>query len=417
MTLIYTRISNKGIADRLKKDVVCFEAYGFEYKQREEDALFVARMDRTEKPLASVEIQVKDASLVSSIGPFLRALVRLCVDPIDPRSLRASVVIHECRKQDKIRSIAHEIHMLIRNSMGAALFLDLHITIPPGMAKEKILDKMKDNDDGCYEYPSVILHDSDYGEQDGRDPFIIDLGLLQESPNIPPIVTKPLSKEALYEFDPKVHYLSLHVTTRMCTVRLTPLIYHLSQRLLRNNNNVAEQSDLQNSQNQSHPLIVVCLEKVSNLYRILMLMRDYGGVLSIGKQLVLVCDVHSVDRFDSAAKDFVTKNFLPLYESNTFEHDRKSIFPKVISIENASIELALLSRVVGIDLHEDAKTLVAYDNTAISILASAQAIVFGFESDGIPEKVNQCIFQYVQVQSRTSINVVAAVAIFLHAIS
>ena len=67
MTLIYTRISNKGIADRLKKDVVCFEAYGFEYKQREEDALFVARMDRTEKPLASVQIQVKDASLISSI--------------------------------------------------------------------------------------------------------------------------------------------------------------------------------------------------------------------------------------------------------------------------------------------------------------------------------------------------------------
>lgn len=193
-------------------------------------------------------------------------------------------------------------------------------------------------------------------------------------------------------------------------MRLTPLLYHLSQRLLGNLPSVVRRTEMK----EDHPLIVVCLEKISNLYRILMLVRDYGGISSIGHQLVLVCDSKRVARFASTAKEFVTKNFLRDSDTNPSE----SYFPRVISIDKAPRLLASSSNtrsIVGIDLHEDAKTLGEPSNEAMTILSSAGAVIFGFESDGIPELLNKIIVHYVQVQSRTSINVVAAVSIFLHA--
>jgi len=47
-------------------------------------------------------------------------------------------------------------------------------------------------------------------------------------------------------------------------------------------------------------------------------------------------------------------------------------------------------------------------------LDTANVIVWGFESDGIPSIIDKHITEYVQVQSRTSVNVIAAVSILLH---
>jgi len=481
--MTYTRIRNPGIAERLKKDISCFESYGFTLENSnsgnnsDDHCVIFHSIDDPMTPTASLYIQVSGIALLASIGPYLRTLVRLCVDPINPRSLQAIVAIDD--KSDKkkkkkknvdddddgSRSIAHAIHMLIRNSMGAALFLNLHIVLPPETRREKVLERMKQNENGCYEYPSVIVHEHDsnssttikrncrYTIMGSKEPFIIDLGLVQKSIDVPPSIKQPLSQDCLKSFDLIRNYLSLNITTRMCTIRLTPLLYHLSQRLIGNVARIAlskEEETLlsktkqQQRQQQQYPMIIVCLEKISNLYRVLMLARDYGiNIGTIGRQLVVVCKHNSTERFRIEAINFVSKNFTSLVvedddiivnaatqrkkssypdEGKESSSSRISYSPLVVSIEEAR-ELIVkeagsssFPNVVGFDLHKDAKTLSEHNSDANVLISSAGAIILGYESDGIPPRINQVVSQYVQIQSRTSINVVAAFSIVLHAI-
>jgi hypothetical protein len=430
-TITKTLISNPGIAERLEKDIACFESYGFQFQRGVEgNGVFVSQMEPpipSNKNTIRLQIQVSNVALMASIGPYLRTLVRLCIDPIDPRSLHATVIIAaaECTTKkagDVTRSIAHAIHMLIRNSMGAALFVNLHVVLPPTTmtSREQVLTRMKQNDDGCYEYPSVTLHDTD---SDGlllllagdKEPFSIDLGLIQESKGAPPSIGKPLTLECLKYYDPERQYLALKVSTRMCTVRLTPLLYNLSQRLLGNarSSYVPKIDSIQ--EKTTHPVMMVCLEKVSNLYRVLMLVRDYGGVEAIGRQLVVVCRSNAVQRFHSEAKTFMSKNF-----GKQAEQAPESCFPRVLSIEEAKDflvqDILPTAPVVGFDLHEDAMTLSEDDDAAKTMLGCAGAVLLGYESDGIPDSFDAVVTQYVQIESRTSINVVAAFSIVLHTV-
>jgi hypothetical protein len=529
--MICTHIMNPGIGERLEKDTSCFESYGFTFHRdtitcsnnsnKNDDGSSSEQnnnnyhgifhsIDDPIVPSASLYIQVSTVSLIASIGPYLRTLVRLCVHPINPRSLQAIVVIGDEDEKKKMtkkkkhnnnnndddasRSIAHAIHMLIRNSMGAALFLNLHVVLPTGTSREKVLEKMEQNDDGCYEYPSVTVHEhenkyehehehehdsnssiirSNGGDYNimirSKQPFIIDLGLVQESDGVPPSIDKPLSHDCLHRFDPMRHFLSLQVTTRMCTIRLTPLIYHLSQRLLllvgKNYDETitappasssseeeedripiivskSEQQPQKNHQHQHQPMILVCLEKISNLYRVLMLVRDYGGIGTIGRQLVVVCKLDStVERFRLEAINFISKNFFKRKKkksssshANKNEDEDESLlssslyFPRVVSIKEARElivkdiinsscpSLSSFPNVIGFDLHENAMTLSENNEDAKLILESAGAVILGYESDGIPQPINEIISQYVQIQSRTSVNVVAAFSIVLHAI-
>ena len=85
--------------------------------------------------------------------------------------------------------------------------------------------------------------------------------------------------------------------------------------------------------------------------------------------------------------------------------------------------------IVGIDLHPDALTLhgdyvpsnppTPTNQTippALQTMRNADAIVFGYESTGIPETIADKLNGWVQIPSRSSINVVAAMSIVLDAL-
>lgn len=423
-----TKISNPGIAERLEKDTPYFEGYGFEFQRHADGTgiLTSTTIPTTTAPLLKLQILVSRVALVASIGPYLRTLVRLCVDPIDPRLLQAVVVVEECRSlDDNARSLAHAIHMLIRNSMGAALFLDLRVAVPTSKV-QAVLDRMQQNDHGCYEYPTVQLLQADECFVDKSvsrigEPFPIDLGLVQQGMNSPPSIQSPIAPDCLDGFDANIHFVDLKVSTRMCSVRLTPLLYHLSQRLLgKKGLSKAPPISQQNLQAQHQPVIVVCLEKIANLYRVIMLVRDYRELTTFQRQLVVVCKSDSVQRFQAEAQNFCAKNYaLPSNES-------KVLFPRVLSIEQARQVVATTATapqenhhkpaVVGFDLHKTAKVLSEDCQQAKAVLGSAGAILLGYESDGIPPPLDQLVSEYVQIQSRTSVNVVAAFSIVLHVI-
>lgn len=390
---IVTCVSNPGIADRLEEDVSCFESYGFTFQRIDPNSgtLIYHQHKPFVNPISIILIKVGNPSLLYSVGPFLRTLVRLCIDPIDPRSLRA-VLICNHRIKDA-RTMAHAIHMIIRNSMGAALFLDFNICLPMGMTKESIVQEMQRNDDGCYEYPSVALHTFNSIDDillGGSQPFEIEIQLSKDDSVAP--MARPLARETLKGFDPTKHHLSLQVQTRMCTLRLTPILWSLANKLLGNsiNDNVA-------NQNQH---LFICLEKLSNLYRIIMLLRDRAGLDAIESQLVIIVKSETdAILFRDSAKDFILKNFC------------STIIPKVTTVEKAVTLLeSICPPVVAVDLHPRARNLENHP----TVLDDAGAIIWGFESDGIPIEISKLANEYVQMQSRTSVNVIAAVSIILH---
>eukprot|EP00980_Cylindrotheca_fusiformis_P011380 scaffold2638_cov114-Cylindrotheca_fusiformis.AAC.8 len=532
-TATTTIITNPGIAERLEQDIVGFESYGFSFHRRHGGdgtiGILIRSSSSTITSCCCLQIQVSNVSLMASIGPFLRTLVRLCIHPINPRCLHARIVLLDCNNnKTSPRSIAHAIHMIIRNSMGAALFMDLHIVLPRAAIStvhQQVLEVMKQNDDGCYEYPSVILHDAPTNEDEEdcffvvggcdhdrmmKKPFSIDLGTFvpnenddttnnnkkgtttntsssSSSSSQPPCIRNPLTFTCLDEYDPQQHYLNLNVSTRMCTVRLTPLLFHLSQRLLlsffhqsepslsRNTTTTtATFSSLQQEQEQKQQatnqddnsktkiILMVCLEKISNLYRVLMLIRDYyyyyddddddngsGGDKEHQQQqlqLVVVCKSSNIQqRFQSEANTFCVKNHIKLGGGNNLTIRILTIqTAKDFLIQQQQQQYDSKVRVIGFDLHDNARTLLSnhhhYGNDGIemknlllgsSTVAEAEAaanggnptsstitttsiIILGFESDGIPKTIDEVITEYVQIESRTSINVVAAFSIVLH---
>ncbi|KAL3936240.1 MAG: hypothetical protein SGBAC_008398 [Bacillariaceae sp.] len=461
-----TIIVNPGISARLELDIGGFGRYGFVFRRDDRNGngvLVSPLVQPTASSFASLQITVSDVSLVASIGPFLRTLVRLCVHPIRPQSLLATVVIKECigssgssgsRKRTPVRkeatsgegdgsasaarSVAHAIHMLIRNSMGAALFLRLKVVLPGRhgidggtvLRKEEVMSYMQQNDDGCYMYPSVEICEST-DENIKRIPFSIDLGLVEEFEGAPPSVTKPLKRNCLVGYDQSRHVLDLSVSTRMCTVRLTPLLYDLSQRLLislfeDNTDPSVVDKDHPDSDVKRSAILMICLEKISNLYRVLMLVRDYCGNLfqeceddaqAQQPQLVIICKSEDVARrFAMEAKKFIAKNFFKHTES---KKARAAWAPRVLSVAEAVDFVAkevAPSPVVGFDLDDDAATLSETNSDAKTLLDTAGAVLLGYESDGIPKQLDAILAHYIQIDSRTSINVVAAFSILCHLI-
>ena len=75
--------------------------------------------------------------------------------------------------------------------------------------------------------------------------------------------------------------------------------------------------------------------------------------------------------------------------------------------------------VVGIDLHHSALALegdcARKPSPALLKIRGADALVFGYESAGIPDTLGEEISEWVQIPSRSSINVVAAMSIVLDA--
>ena len=152
---------------------------------------------RSRPKMASLLISVLDRKLVPTVGPLLRTLVSICVNPIDPsrdvavwvsfdwrcndydtdddendddhddgnesggdshrsspsssstedpdpaeedrdndigsrrqQRLRRRLNRLRLRRKRLARDLSHDVHMMVQNSMGSALFLDLTVTLP-----------------------------------------------------------------------------------------------------------------------------------------------------------------------------------------------------------------------------------------------------------------------------------------------
>lgn len=428
-----TKITNPGIADRLEKDIGGFERYGFSFDSS-------TRTFRAPPPPATSDaggtctcqvqhqhlwVTIPAPALVPSVGPFLRTLVRIS-DGIDPQTLR--VVVSFCWSEEDVDDqegdvdaaaaarIAHHVHMIVRNSMSAALFLtSLSILLPCNVSVNQVRDAMDQNDD--VNYPSVSLVDRVDGQQNVDDVDSACGAAATANAN----EGRPSPPVRIYDhvsFDDNGNVSArVLIQTRMCTVRLTPILYHLA-RALRNECNLVTSlgnsavSAAQMNDNSIHiPLILACVDKVANLFRIIMLARDYK---SQHRLLLVVRDERIRTRLEAEMQKFIA-GLDPT-------DDCGDGIPRIETIEDTVVLLRheCSGEIVAVDLHADALTLdepsnnQGVDMSALSAVQSAGAVIWGFEKDGIPSAIDSMAGCYVQVRCRSSLNLVAAMSVVLH---
>ena len=436
---ITTFITNPGIAARIEEDVVSFERYGFRfqppgtlhYAPISSGVRFgsVIESDRVNdvgdyqvdcsggtpvSPPCHLWVGVPAPSFVPTVGPYLRTLVRI-TEGIDPTALRVTVdldwdsaprTVAGCRDLDGASDhhsperIAHHVHMLVRNSMGAALFLtSLSVLLPRGATADQVRGVMARNKH--VNYPSVQLLERGIGQH--AIALEGEIRPSDEGRSVPPIAVETYLGE-----DNRSARISIR--SRMCTVRLTPVLYHLA-RALRGEIDLTNKVALVPSDSQQPlPLFLACVDKPANLYRILMLTRDYR----VGHRLVVV--VRDVKMRSSLS--FETKRFL---DGLGVCCDEEGGRPRVETIDDTVglLELKSDTAVVAVDLHSEALTLdgdaaLIEPDPALQLIRQAGAVIWGFEKDGIPSRLDEVSVGYVQVVCRSSLNLVAAMSTVMH---
>ena len=283
-----TILANPGIIDRLEQDIADYlSPFGFHLERQQQDqdddersgncskckaVLTIPRLPysytkfrfndgasttTTETgvpiPIGTLHLHIHQESLLSTVGPLLRTFLRLSPSHISPRRLRAIIHCdhfildalqklhkmnskqrcHQLNRQEELsaRKMAHHIHMLVRNSMGSALCLELVVVLPCYWRRKVIMQKdvdngdknatddtelskvpisvetvqlaMQNNPDACY-YPSVQLVKATTNNEEEQQP--------KNTSNSNSDDNHPAS----------IH---LNVDTRMCTVRHQPLIF------------------------------------------------------------------------------------------------------------------------------------------------------------------------------------------------
>ncbi len=439
------------------------------------------------------------------------------------------------------RRVAHQVHMLVRNSMGSALCMDLAIILPRYRCendvktttaktatttsttgtttmegKEKpcdggwggaeddsmtfpltsrsVMDAMANNPDACY--PSVRLLER------GIDCYPRGGGANDDATIMDAIVR-----------------------TRMCTVRHTPALFRWLHSLSWpvddvhysvDDENVEDDDGMKHpsydgiatstdeAQSTRHavvPIVVACIEKVANLHRVMMLCHDRCGdrcdendgrrdevqddgvdagadrhirqnadgdwnddvglrstpecPFTLSNVVVVLPNIEGGGRrdaarwqeFEDAVNNFHTTIFADggmevshrptfVYEkhavaviSGMIEQRRRASSSFLFSLYHSESRklpppvFPLSSLMVGIDLHPAALTLdgsylvtASPISPAIRAIREAGAIVFGYESSGIPIAIAGTLDSWVQIPSRSSINIVAAMSIVLDAL-
>ena len=410
---------------------------------------------------------------MSTVGPLLRTYVRLSHNMVSPMRLRAIVdcgfiMIVDDEKDNVAKSkcpriqreenednknnekesddylsrskiaasrMAHHIHMLVRNSMGSALCLDLFVFLP--QYRVRIRDETT--------------------KMDGDDTKIMSLSsrsvelAMQRNPDAcyPSIRVVDCHRAGIQSFDTMTAAttLVLEVRTRMCTVQHSPLVFkwlHCISSWPTNERSSLSASDLSEpivrrgdeDTKAALPIVVACIEKVANLHRLLMLCHNLDINLLSNIVVVLpnvITDGRRKDdirlrEFEDAVDNFykVVVNFhhrpTIVHEDRAFQiiSDMMSERSHAMTTSSAIVCCSRLQSMVGIDLHPSALTLggnyMTTTSPALRKLRNADAIVFGYESTGIPDVLTNPLNDWVQIPSRSSINVVAAMSIIFDAL-
>ena len=487
-----TLLTNPGIIDRLEQDINDYlSPFGYSLERQlnneRKSALLVAPHPSSEQTICTLHIHVHSESLIPTIGPLLRTYLRLSPSKISPMQLCAVVhcnnfILDPLERYDKMNALQRRellekqmelaakritqfVHIIVRNSMGSALCLNL-VVILPCYWKRRVYQCNDDGMNASIEAESE--NDTITKDERERRPISVESvrQAMHDNPdaNYPSVILVEQSDVNVGLCDDHTscnqNTLHLDIISRMCTVRHQPLIFRWISTLhcpMTSNNNESHLCEDNHKQQQvvelqyepcklqSIPFIVACIEKVSNLHRILMICHDYDKRWNehpehslMSKVIIILPNTaenqrdktmsefnDAIDNFhkviiESESGDGHSDMYRPsfVYESNSVEK-----ISEMIQQSQPGSSSSNRQSVVGIDLHPDALTLHGNYATnpnyspALQQMKDANAILFGYESSGIPQEIaNKLLNSWIQIPSRSSINVVAAMSIILDAL-
>jgi tRNA(Leu) C34 or U34 (ribose-2'-O)-methylase TrmL len=460
---IEIQLTNPGIISRLDQDIADYlSPFGYRLKTQtsknvDGTALFTIPGLPAIKPVKTVHIYCHAEDFISSIGPLIRTYLRLSDGNLHPKKLRAVVdckFVITCKYATKCingeeaaaKRMAHHIHMIIRNSMGSALCLDFVVVLPFYSSENK---------------RSLSVHAVRIAMNSNIDT------------NYPCVTLRERSLDEVFDCDCIDGTLYLHVRSRMCTVRHQPKLFcWLSSSSLE----ACIESGMKRGAIVSGPIVIACIEKVANLHRILMLCYDYdksalenccfsedtscendkySELSLLLLNVVVAIPKEVVNNPGRTRKNTKATKALLQYYDEAIEHFHSAVFgdskeqytfyrPTIVNEDECIDTISALGKsndtskqtLLGIDLHRNALTLSGdyeeckhvknlqqhlqqeFNHTyyAMRELLKSRAIVFGYESTGIPECIQTYLNAWVQISSRSSLNVVASMAILFDAI-
>lgn len=352
-------VNKASIIKRLTQELPQYEKYSFVFNNLQLDSVDLKKTSiKHSSIILKIRINILNCDNTETIGSFIRTAIRLLTN-YDPRTILFILDYSHCNDLN----IDTIIKRIISNSTTASVFTNTILALDTN--RYKLLKEKLDLSLRCID----IIDSGDINELlNNTQPFVINdkNGLLDDN--------------LFKHFSIKNHYILLNYINIEFSVIYAPLIFQL-----------ISYKDIDKVSNNDKTFII-CIEKISNLHRIHGLFKNYNLLNNL-----IIClpaeDLNPQNNYLQILDECKIKNI------KTFRIDE---VVKYIKSEPKNV--------IAIDIDESAiiyKYGVNIDKLANSI------IIFGFESGGIPQEIIDLKPYYIMLESRSSINVVATVSIFL----
>jgi hypothetical protein len=366
-------INTPSIINRLKAEM---DHYDYTSFTETSDKVTITK-ENTKKFKLKFKINIVEYNKLEVIGSFIRTTVRM-LNNFNPNDILFILDYSKC----DIKMVNQLIKKLISNSTTSAIFTNTIIVL-----NQSNYTKIKIYDNLCID---IIDNET--------------MNKLLE--NYKPLYVKNyngLIEKNLFDlFCSHKQYILLDCDSINFSIIYSPLIFELATYSNKRNQACTEKQlvAINDIDPSSDRLYIVCIEKIPNMYRIIQLFIDY----KLCNKLIIYSPLDINNPLTIKSIKLLKDNGGVLYNKNLDES-------KIIDLIN--IKKREEKNIVSVDLDE--KAIVYKYGQNITELSNS-VIIFGFESSGIPEKIRKLSNIYVQLDSKTSINVVATVSIFLYSL-
>ena len=211
------------------------------------------------------------------------------------------------------------------------------------------------------------------------------------------LIDKRIKHNIFNKFNSTKNYISVTYEENVFTNMYSPIIYQLASYNLSTYNLTTLETDKEinhklESLQSIKRLFVMCIEKISNIHRIDQLMEYYCL-----DNIIICLPTKSNDNYDGIVK------YCQEYNIKYYEYDQVL---KILRESN-------YKNIVAVDMHKEA-IKIEYNKSIDELNDSI--LIFGYELSGIPKEFIELSKTYIQIESRKSVNVVAALSIILSSI-
>jgi len=374
--VIHSRIKCNTVKKRLAKDL----SNGYEdsfVSYNKETGEFV-------KNINDIELKFKinvnnNYERAYQIGSFIRTIVAL-LTKINPNKILIIIDMstYNDRKSINIRRI---IDQLIYVSTSSVILVNVFMILPDIVLNNKLYLKQKNQKllaNGVNIISSIEL----LKLLDNYTPYNISLNNGKVYSNL------------FNNFNSSKNYISLEYNENVFANTCAPIIHQLAS---------YHMSFLKSDKKR---LFIICIEKISNIHRIYQLISDYNI------DNIIVCLPESTnDNYDGIIK-LCNEYKIKYYDiNNIINIINESNYS--LSQEHIRSTKSNYKNVIAVDIHKDA---INFDyNKRIEELNDS-ILIFGYELIGIPKPIKDLCKIYLQIESRKSVNVVAALSIILSSV-